>query len=295
MKLVKIGLLLPVALTVLWTGCDQKKDETSNQPKQATLVYIQWDEGIAYTHLAANVLETHLGYEVTLISADLDAAYKAVAETDADAFMESWQPVLHRSFLEKYRDHLMDLGSVIDSTQSGLVVPAYMPVDSIRQLRTDSIKSRLNGTITGIEEGAGIMQTTRKVMSRYELDYRLVSSSGPAMTAALKRAVMNREWIVVTGWKPHWIFGEWDLKFLKQDPDKKLWREGAIHIVGRKDLMNDKPELARFLSNMNLSEPQLYDLMISIKKRGEEDDIKNITGRWMREHPELIKKWLPDQ
>jgi glycine betaine/proline transport system substrate-binding protein len=44
----------------------------------------------------------------------------------------------------------------------------------------------------------------------------LVASSGPAMTAALKGAIDKGEWIVVTGWAPHWKFARYDLKFFFQ-------------------------------------------------------------------------------
>ncbi len=292
MKLVKIWFLLTFFSLGVIIGCGDDESR-QDEPEEATLVYIQWDEGIAYTHLAANILEEKMGYDVTLISAELDAAYKSIAENDADAFMESWQPMLHKSYMEKYGGQLADLGPVFDSTKTGLVVPSYMPVDSIRQLRELSVRKRLNGTITGIEQGAGIMRTTRELLNRYDLDYQLQSSSGPAMTAVLKRAIMNREWVVVTGWKPHWMFGKWDLKFLKQDPDKQLWSEDKIHIMGMKNIREKKPTLAAFLQNMHLSERELYDLMLYIEENKQDADLTLLTKIWMEDHPSIVNEWIP--
>lgn len=292
MNLVKVWFLITFLSLGIIIGCGDN-ESGQDESKEATLVYIQWDEGIAYSHLAANVLKEKMGYEVTLISAELDAAYKTIAEKDADAFMESWQPVLHKSYLDKYGDQLTDLGPVFDSTKSGLVVPSYMPIDSIRQLRKFSVRERLNGVITGIERGAGIMETTQEVLNRHGLDYTLQSSSGPAMTAALKRAILNREWVVVTGWKPHWMFGKWDLKFLEQDPDKRLWREGNIHIMGGKDIFERKPTLAKFLQNMHLSEKALYDLMVFIEENKADSDLPSLTKLWMENHPAIVEDWLP--
>ena len=57
---------------------------------------------------------------------------------------------------------------------------------------TDSTKSvgeSLKYKITGIDPGAGIMEATEKAIEEYGLDeYDLVSGSGAAMTASLKKA-----------------------------------------------------------------------------------------------------------
>jgi glycine betaine/proline transport system substrate-binding protein len=111
------------------------------------------------------------------------------------------------------------------------------------------------------------------------------------MTAALKDAVDNKEWIVVTGWKPHWMFGRWDLKFLKQDEDKMMWKRGNIHIMGNKNLRETKPELAQFLSNMYFTDAQLADLMIKVKES--DQPIEEVVKTWMNNNEDVINKWIP--
>jgi glycine betaine/proline transport system substrate-binding protein len=118
-----------------------------------------------------------------------------------------------------------------------------------------------------------------------------MESSGPAMTAALKDAIDNEEWIVVTGWKPHWMFGRWDLKFLKQDEDKMMWKQGNIHIMGNKNLRETKPELAQFLSNMFFTDAQLADLMIKVKES--DQPIEEVVKTWMNNNEDVINKWIP--
>jgi glycine betaine/proline transport system substrate-binding protein len=281
-----------LALSLVITGC-QKQEETSKSAekpaKTAKLVYVNWSEGVAYTHLAKVVLEDQMGYEVKLTAADVAPGYTAIAQGDMDAFMETWLPVLHKDYVEKYQKDIIDLGAVYEGTQSGLVVPAYMEIDKISQL--DSIKDELGGKITGIDAGAGVMKTTEQVIEKYNLDIKLMSSSGPAMTAALKNAVDKKRPIVVTGWRPHWMFGKWDLKFLEQDPDKQVWSKGTIHIMGRKDLRADKPELAQFLSNMFLTDPELSSLMLAIADS--DADIETAARNWMKDNMDIVKKWVP--
>ena len=269
------------------TGCQSSTEETQ---KTADLVYVNWAEGIAYTHLAENVLEEKMGYDVNITSADVGPAYTSIANGDQDAFMETWLPVLHSNYIDRFEEDIIDLGYVYEGTQSGLVVPEYVEVDSISNL--NDYTEEFDGEITGIDAGAGVMQTTQDVIEEYDLNYDLITSSGPAMTAALSSAIEDEEWIVVTGWNPHWKFGRWDLKFLKQDEDKMMWESGNIHIMGRQNLEQDKPELAQFLKNMHFTEEQLADLMLTVEQS--DGDVAEVTNEWMNEHEELINSWIPE-
>ena len=285
-KLIKAVSLFVIA-AVIAAGCEPADDTQ----KTADLVYVNWAEGIAYTNLAKNILEEKMGYEVDITSADVGPAYTAIANGDRDAFMETWLPVLHRNYVERFEDDIIDLGHVYQGTQSGLVVPEYVEIDYISELN-DHV-DRFNGEITGIDAGAGVMQTTEEVIEEYGLEFDLITSSGPAMTAALSRAISNEEWIVVTGWNPHWKFGSWNLKFLQQDEDKMMWETGNIHMMGRKDLEEDKPELAQFLRNMFFTEDQLADLMVAV----EESDrpVAEVTRDWMYENEDLVDSWIPEE
>lgn len=284
-KLGTLALAAAVSIAGL-TGCNPKAAQVN--AKKADLVYVNWAEGVAYTHLAKAVLEDKMGYEVTITPADVGPAYIAVAQGDKDAFMETW-PKLHKDYLDKYKEEYIDLGTVYKGTEVGWVVPDYVGITKISELNAH--KDKFNGKITGIDAGAGVMKDSAKVIEAYGLDFELMASSGPAMTAALKDAVKKEKWIVVTGWKPHWMFGRWNLRFLEQDTDKKFWDKGNIHITGHKDLPQAKPELATFLGNMFLTDPQLSDLMVKVEESDE--DVMVVARKWMNDNPEVVDAWIP--
>jgi glycine betaine/proline transport system substrate-binding protein len=98
---------------------------------------------------------------------------------------------------------------------TGLVVPTYVTINSIEELNAN--KDKFKGEIIGIGGGAGLHRNTIKAIDVYDLDYDQVTSSGPAMVASLEKAIRDKEWIVVTGWKPHFKWAQHDLKYLK-DP-----------------------------------------------------------------------------
>lgn len=283
-----LAVLAAVSLLALVAGCSQK-NSTGGSSKTANLVYVNWAEGVDYTHLAKAILEDKMGYKVTITAADVGPAYTAVAQGDKDAFMETWLPVLHKNYMDRFKDQIVDLGPVYQGTESGLVVPDYVTIDKISQL--NSVRDKFDGKIIGIDAGAGIMQTAAQAIKDYDLKYTLITSSGPAMTAALKDAIDRKEWIVVTGWRPHWMFGRWHLKFLQQDPDKVIWKKGHIDIIGRKNLEKDKPELAQFLKNMHFTDAQLSDLMLKVEDS--KQDIDSVVHKWMDDHTDLINSWIP--
>lgn len=265
--------------------------------RTANLVYVNWEEGVAYTHLAQAVLEDMMGYEVEITAADVGPSYASVAAGDQDAFMEAWLPVLHESYMEEYGDQLVDLGIIYEDTASGLVVPQYMidaGITTISDLTSEEAVEQLNGEITGIDAGAGIMITTEEeVIPAYNLGeagYELVPSSGPAMMAALDAATADEEWIVVTGWQPHSMFGYYDLAFLEQDGEE-IWGAGNIHIIGRSNLEEEKPELAQFLSNMELTNEEISSLMVAIR----ESDAETLEAarQWMNENEDVVADWIP--
>jgi glycine betaine/proline transport system substrate-binding protein len=122
----------------------------------------------------------------------------------------------------------------------------------------------------GIGGGAGIHANTVKAIDLYG-DYEQITSSGPAMVASLDKAIRDKEWIVVTGWKPHFKWSQNDLKYLK-DP-KGVYQKMLVQLFLEEDLKQINLRLLLF-QNFNLEEGQLADLMTIIKDK-EEAEAKN--------------------
>lgn len=251
------------------------------------IAYPNWAEGIAMTYLAKAVIEDKLGFNVELTQADPGVIFGAIAGGTQDAFLDAWLPHTHQPYWEQFKDDLVDLGPNFAYGVTGLVVPAYMPINSIAEL--NSMKTELNGRIIGIGTGAGITRKTNEAIEEYSLDFEQVNSSGPAMTAALKDAIDNNQPIVVTGWKPHWKFGRFDLKVL-DDPRGVFPIDGCKTIV-RKGFTKDFPEVAQFLMNFNLTEAHLLDLMLKIDDST--GDTLAVAEEWMDANEALVDSWIP--
>lgn len=290
---ISLALAATVALGFL-AGCGKSEESATpssmaDSEKTARLTYVNWAEGVAYTHLAKLVLEEKMGYDVEITSADVGPAYIAVADGKYDAYMECWRD-LHQDYLENAGDRVISLGNVYEGTVLGLAVPSYVTIDTIAEIKGN--EDKFGGRIVGIDPGAGMMKAIEAdLIPDYDLDITLIPSSGPAMTAALGKAISEEEWIVVPSWKPHWMFGRWDLKILEQDPDNAIWKEGDIEIIGRYDIDQDKPELAAFLRNMFVTDAQISDLMFKI----EDSDLplEEVVSTWMDDNEDVVEAWIP--
>jgi len=280
-----LTLVLALVLTTgLITGCSTsgKTDE-----KKIKIGYVNWAEGIAMTNLAAAILEEKLGYEVDMVLADVAPVFTSLASGNTDIFLDTWLPVTHGEYLEKYGKDIVDLGVSYENALIGLVVPSYVEADTIEELIEQ--KETFGGKIIGIDSGAGIMSATEKAIAEYGLDYELVNGSGPAMTAALKKAINNNEAIVVTGWTPHWMFSTWDLKVLKDS--KGVYGEAEnIHIYSRKGFEEDQAEAAKFLQNYKFTDEVLSDLMGAIEESGK--DPMETAKEWMNNNESQVNSWL---
>jgi len=263
------------------------------QPAQASkgrvkLVYVEWSCATASANVVKAVLQEKLGYDVKLLPVAAAAMWQAVATGAADGFTTAWLPTTHAAYLKGVADKVEDLGPNLNGTRIGLVVPDYVTIDSIDQMNDH--RKEFKGRIVGIDPGAGLMMKTEKVIEEYQLNrFRLIEGSGATMTAALKDAIRNKEWIAVTGWTPHWMFGRWQLKYL-DDPKNIYGGAEQINTVVRNGLKEDMPEVYAVLDNFQWTPADLQQVMVMNQKDGS-DPYENAV-QWITENPAKVEAWL---
>lgn len=256
------------------------------------LGWTAWSGAEFNTKLARQIIENNWDYDVKLTMSAIALQFQGVAGGSIDGMLMAWLPDTHASYWERYQDKVVDLGPLFEGAKLGWVVPAYIPKDklnSIADLKGNSgINEKLEGIITGIDPGAGIMQLSEDTMKAYGLDeYTLQSSSGAAMTAALARAIDAKKWIVVTGWTPHWMFGRWDLRFLK-DPKGTLGGPQHIDAVVRKGFKEDYPEVAQMLTNYYIPLDMLQNYLFKATQTSYEE----AAAQFRKDHQDMIQKWI---
>ena len=250
------------------------------------LAYVEWSSEVASTNVVAAVLE-QAGFDVELTSLSAAAMFQALSTGDADAIVAAWLPTTHADYMERVGDNIEDLGTNLDGTKLGLVVPAYTETDSIADLNDNA--DSFNGEIIGIDPGAGLMALTEEVVDTYDLGLRLRSGSGATMTAALSSAINNEEDVVVTGWTPHWMFARFDLKYL-EDPENVYGGAEQIHTVVRQGLKDDTPEAYAILDAFEWTPEQMGEVMLMNQEDGS-DPYEN-AKQWVEDNQDVVEQWL---
>lgn len=299
-----IGIL--VSILLVCPGADPANAQSNGDVVQ--VAYVEWSSEIASSHLVKAVIEEKLGYKCRLVSLSAAEMWQSVASGETDAIVSAWLPETHKHYYEEVRDQVVNLGPNLEGTKTGLVVPditvgrltagtgirnrPYMDIDSIPELHDHADK--LKGHIIGIDPEAGIMRQTRRALEAYDLDeFRLIEGDEESMVEALSEAIRHQEWIVVTGWLPHWMFARWNLKFLK-DPKNVYGSGGRIHTVVRKGLQDEMPEVHAFLDAFHWKPEEMGQLMLWIQEREGRFPYESAV-RWISTHPERVTSWLQEE
>ena len=245
----------------------------------------------AMSRVARDLIEQHFDTPVELKPVSVGVSFVGTARDERSMFLAAWLPATHGEYMARVEDDVVNLGTIYTGAKLGWVVPDYVPADqlgSIEDLKKPQVAERLNGRIQGISAGAGLMQLSNKAVEEYALDdYRLITASGPAMTAALKRAIENEEWIVVTGWSPHWKWERFDLRYL-DDPKGTLGGEEHVDAIASPALVESEPEITDFIRRMTFELDQINPMLAEAERTSYDEAAET----FIKEHPDLIESWL---
>lgn len=291
----KKRLLLIVTMlfvVILLVSCAGGNAENNKNTKQATdnkgklrFGINNWAENVAVSNMWKVLLERE-GYEIELNTLEKSPVWTGIAQGDLDIAPEVWLPITDEPLYEEYKDDVELKEIWYEETGLGLAVPSYMDINSLEELNDN--KSKFDSKIVGIDAGASLMGLTRDAIEEYGLDYELIESSETAMLSELQNAYENEEPIVVTLWNPHWVFSEYDLKYL-EDPKKVYGEADDIYFMTRKGFEDEYPEVVKWLNNWKMDDDSLGELMAI----GQElDDPVEAAKQWIEENRDLVDEWM---
>jgi len=284
----KMSVLVIVVMAIMLglTGCSSNKNATG----KIKLAYVAWDSEIASTNVVKEVLESKLNYRVEMLQVDAGPMYVGIADGAADAMVAAWLPSTHGEiYYEPNKNKLEDLGANLKGTKLGLVVPAYMDIKSIEDLKKEDVGKLVDYTITGIEPGAGLMTQAELAVKEYDLNkWNVLASSSAAMVKVLQDAYAKQEPIIVTGWTPHWMFADMDLKYL-EDPKKAFGESEEIHTLVRLGLKEDHPKAYRFLDQFEWTPADMESVMGDITEGMPEEEAAK---KWVAANEAKVNKWI---
>lgn len=262
------------------------------EAQELTVGLTPWSSTVPSAQIAKLLLEER-GYRVRFEEADVGVVFAGLARGDVDIFTDAWLPTLHASYMERYGDQVETIGTVYRDAPLGWVVPDYVPINSVAELADHveefDIDHDGKGEIVGIDPGAGMMQVSPRILEAYDLtgSFELVEGSEFAMLTELSRAIADERWICVLGWSPHWMFAEYDLKYLEEP--RGFWKGDDARILVRRGLAQDAPEAVALLREMQISISEMEQMILENEVR--DQDPEETARRWIEAHREEVNRW----
>ncbi len=267
------------------TDTTEESDGLEIGQEDLKIPYVAWARESISTEMLSNLLE-QVGYNV-------GPMWSSVADGSADLHTSAWLPATHASYWEEYEDDVVKVNETVESAPLALTVPSYVEdVNTMEDLKTnEEFGDSVDWEILGIDPGAGIMQNTEEALEEYELDeWNLTPSSEAAMLTELQTAMENEEPIIVPLWKPHWAFGDMDLKMLEDSKDVYGGDGDQIYTVARNDLEEDAPRAYKVLEQYSESYDMLDEMMPKVYV--DEEDVEDVVQEFIDENPDLVDEWL---
>lgn len=287
----KFSAIVAVSALAMAACGDTADSGSAEDNNEVHIAYTAFDEGIAATFLWKHILEEQ-GYEVEVTLMDPGPVYAAVGQGDADLYLAGL-PGTHHNYWDEYGDGFESIKVWYEPLQHGLTVPDYVYDDGFETIQ-DLVDNadQFNQQIVGIESGAGIMQEAEEAMETYGLsEYDLLDSSTAAMLAEFGTAVDNEEYIVATGWNPHWAIEEYSMEFL--DDPEEIFNVGDQYQVIASEDAQQRDDLMSLFSEFEMNDDQLFSLLGELHDAAEENEEAAVQA-WLEdeEHQQLVDDWV---
>lgn len=256
--------------------------------RSLALVYVEWPSGIASAHVVAALLADQLGYQVELSAVEAGTMWRLLATGEADATVTAWLPEVHGRGFAGVRERVVDLGANLEGTRVGLAVPAFTDLD-----RIEEVAGHVEALGATIHASDAILAPSRltAALAQYGLDFTAEWHRDDTLASLLSDRIRSKQWVVVSGARPHRVFARHDLVFL-DDPRGAFGAPGRIHTVVRAGLEQEHPE-AHVLLDAFAWDLAEVEAVMAANHDAITPDAFAAARDWIRHHPDRVSRWLP--
>lgn len=258
----------------------------AEEKKVIKMGVMQWNDLVCPSLVTKKLMEKKYGYEIEVVEFfEWGIAYATLAKGDVDLLMSHINFVAY-DYWVRYNKKLEKLSASSHGLFQGIVVPSYVPIDSIDQLNEH--KDKFDNKIIGIEPGSGLMRQTHQVIESYGLDFELVDGSTAAMTAVVKSSIAKKRWFATVMWTPSWMTQSFDIKFLK-DPKNIQEPSQTYYWIARKGFTQEFPKAREIMAGV------FVPLEDNIKMTGYIKDgftADKAVDKWLDENQIVTERWM---
>jgi glycine betaine/proline transport system substrate-binding protein len=247
-----------------------------------------WTSTEAPTAIAAQILE-EAGYTIEKKLLAQPAIFQGMQIEQIDFFMDAWLPYTEQALWNEYKDDLQKVATSYENVPLGWVVPSYIEEETIGDLAGKAEK--FDGEVVTIGAGAGIVDISEQVMADedYDLDgYQLAYTSEAAMMGVLREKMPNEEPFIITGWRPHSMFSQYDLKFLEDTEGH--FNYDSVFVLSYQGIEDTYPRAYDIMSQWSISVAELEAMMAAYEDDG--TSFEASAAAWIEENRDRVDQML---
>lgn len=275
-----------ICLCLCLVGCTTSSiEEKTTRHSDITIGCPPYISAIVMSNLAKEILGQK-GYIADIEILDSAELYEDLATNKVGATLSAWFYDKDYIIYESIKDKVEDLGSNCEYFTKGLAVPEYVDIAEISEL--NMYRSKFNDTIYCFDEIPLLYELTEDANTIYGLDYKLVKISEQEIDKNLEDAINKGEWIVFSGYIPHWFFAKYNLRFLA-DTKIVFDEQQEIHTLVNKNLETEDKEIYNILNGFYLYNGELNDLLYEVNKAGI-DNLNKTVFEWLTNHNDVASR-----
>lgn len=247
-----------------------------------------WTSTEAPTAIAEQILE-EAGYTVEKKLLAQPAIFQGMQVEQIDFFMDAWLPYTEQALWQEYKSDLQKVATSYENVPLGWVVPSYVEEKTIGDLAGKAEK--YDGQVVTIGAGAGIVDISEQVMADedYDLDgYQLAYTSEAAMMGVIRDKMPNKEPFIITGWRPHSMFSQYDLKFLEDTEGH--FNYDSVFVLSYQGIEEKYPRAYDIMSQWSISVAELEAMMAAYEDDG--TSFEASAAAWIEDNRERVDQML---
>lgn len=294
----RIYTIIMIVFVLVLAACSNNSPNTNanndagNNGEKETITFGQtgWSSTEVPTEIMRQILE-EAGYDVNVVVLDQPLIFEGLKNKDVDFFMDAWLPYTEEALWEQYGDDLIKVSESYKDAPLGWAVPEYVEENSIEDIKNNPEK--FEGKVYTIDEGAGVATIGYDVIDDYGLEdiFEMVPSSEGAMLGKLEASIADEEPVIITGWRPHSMFTQFDLKFL--DEPNQNYKSDTIYVISYNDIVDEMSEAYDILSNWSISIDELEEMMY--KHEVDKESFEDLATDWIENNRDKVDEMLNNE
>lgn len=263
-------------------------------PEEIELAMVEWTCSTQKNYIHKEILE-NLGYDVTLNNYALPVILEGLGDEQIDAFTDAWWVTWGTPLFDALDEgRVVHLDTHLEDVNYAPAVPVYVYEAGVTSMEDLADHSEEFGyTYYGLEPGNDGNEIMIEAFENdtYGLgEWDIVESNEAAMIADVGQVIERGEWVVFSGWEPHYMNVIFDMEYL-EDP-KGIWGDEPERVatIVRPGLEEEHPNLARYLKQFNV---EISDVDQWVYAFGYEDrDPEEYAQEWVSENLDMVLEWV---